>query len=1354
MNIFYTKILLPSHSFLRYSHRTQEVCTFIQDIDIMEKIRLVLSVLFLISQIHLLAINTYFQSFEVEDGLSSNRTICCAQDKYGYIWIGTRDGLNRFDGYKFEIFRKRQNDTTSLFSNWITDISVNSKGTLYIGTNEGIQIFDYKKKSFHKIGSLTKIYCKKILFDSQDHLLILTENGNLLKYDEKTTELSAINSPTTRIAAFDISGNNEIYAGSYNNELIIYNLTDNSLNYIHNKEIQNITAIKLDPKSQNLIVGTTNEAYMIDLEKQKNSRILVNQGQTNQDGLLDIRHITIMDHTIWLSTFNGIYIYDTRTSNLKRLTHFIFDDASISSNAIKQITIDTNNGIWICNDNNGINYGAPYRPFNYIKDTGENNFKGNIIHDIYIDHDSISIFIGTEDNGINEISDIGGEMRLRHWDINNNLSQNSVHGLICTENTIWVGTINKGIDIIDKRSGAIIKHYDLKQNPQDQRNNEIVCLYKTNGNLIYAGTNYGLFQYDEVSDRFIYIPNIPSVRIQSLLEDHSGTLWIATFGCGVYYKKRNNKLTKRLDTEDLFALGPEKAVNSIFEDSDNNIWFATGSGLYKLNSTTMEFKSYTTANGLPSNVTFRIEEDDRNRLWISSSNGLILFIPENDSIAAVFKHEHGLISNHFNYNSSARDKNGNFYFGTIKGLVYFNANTIETSNFKPKIYIDKINFTQSESNDKSEMNIFMKKELTLKHCQSSFSINYCALNYQGAQYTKYAWQMEGLSPKWNYVTGETKAYFTQLAPGQYTFKVKAANISGIWNETPATIRITILPPWWQSKLAFAIYFTIGVLSLYLSINKYHRMNKKKIRQELKEIENKKEKELFESKINFFTNIAHEIRTPLTLIKVPFDKIKDEIDPNEKNYKYFHTIENNINRLLELINQLLDFRKAEKDRYQLNFTQVNIIETLNKICDRFRNVAENNRLSMNIDTPNRNANPIPALFYLDKEAFTKITSNLLSNAIKYAQSTIDINIYLSDDKKNIIVDFANDGELIAKEDQHRIFEPFFRRNEAKPGTGIGLPLARSLAEMHNGSLILLPDTDKVIFRLTLPVIISLNNSTNDTKVLDIKTSASLIQQYSFDENRCTILIVEDNPELLSLLGEELNHRYNIITATNGQQAIEQVNKSNIQLIISDIMMPIMDGFELIRKLKSNPETSHIPVILLTAKNTLQTKLEGLELGADAYIEKPFEFDLLSKQINNLLDNRNHLRSFYFKSPIANLKSKKKKKNEEIFMNKLSEVIEQNISNTKLDVDFIAEKMNLSRASLYRKINNISKLSPNELIKIARLKKAAELILQGELRLNEISEAVGFSSQSYFSRAFLKQFNRTPSQFAKEHKKNDR
>ena len=1320
---------------------------------IMNKTRSIINIIFiLISNVHLSAVNVNFLSYEVENGLSSNRTSCCTQDSYGYIWIGTRDGLNKFDGYTFEIFRRQENDTTSLLSNWITTISLNSDSILHIGTNKGIQKFDYSNKTFHTIPAFNDILCKKVLFDSQNHLFALTDKGHLLEYDEITKELISINPPNMEIQTFDISDQDKIYAASNNNDLFIYDIKKESFELIRNHSIKNITIVKIDSKNQRLIIGTTSKAYIFDLKKQEPTCILDNQTQRNHDERLDIRDITILNNTIWFSTFNGIYIYNSWTHSLKRLTHSVFDNSSLSSNAIKQITIDMDNGIWICNDNNGINYGAPYRPFRYIKDTGENNFKGNIIHDIHISQDSI-IYIGTEDKGLNEISNIEKNILFKHWDNNHGLSQNSIHGLTSTKDAVWVGTINKGIDVINKKDGKIIKHYDLKGNTQKYKNDDIVCLYQTKDNTIYAGTSYGLYQYDRKLDQFTYLSNMPNSRIQCLLEDHSGTLWIATFGAGVYYCKKNSEYAERLNTKNLFSFGHEKAVNSIFEDSNNNIWFATGSGLYKLNPATMEFKSYTTTNGLPSNVTFRIEEDDRNRLWISSSNGLILFIPENDSIAAIFKHEHGLISNHFNYNSSARDNKGNFYFGTIKGLVYFNANTIETSSIKPKIYIDKIKFTQSETNDNSEMNVFMQDKLTLKHDQSSFSINYCALNYQGAQYTKYAWKMEGISDKWNYVIGETKAYFTQLTPGKYVFKIKAANISGIWSEEPATISITILPPWWRSTLAYAIYFTICAIFIFFSIHKYHRINKRKIGQELKEIENKKEKELFESKINFFTNIAHEIRTPLTLIKVPFDKIKNEIDSNDKNYKYFHTIENNINRLLELINQLLDFRKAEKDRYQLNFTQVNIIETLNKICDRFRNSAESSQLRMNIDTSNAKANLIPALLYLDKEAFTKITSNLLSNAIKYAQSNIDISIYLSDNQKFIIVDISNDGELIAKEDQHRIFEPFFRRNEAKPGTGIGLPLARSLAEMHNGSLVLLPDTDKVIFRLTLPVIISLNNSTNDTKVLDIKTSASLIQQYSFDENRCTILIVEDNPELLSLLGEELNHRYNIITATNGQQAIEQVNKSNIQLIISDIMMPIMDGFELIRKLKSNPETSHIPVILLTAKNTLQTKLEGLELGADAYIEKPFEFDLLSKQINNLLDNRNHLRSFYFKSPIANLKSITHSKNEEIFMNKLSEVIEQNISNTKLDVDFIAEKMNLSRASLYRKINNISKLSPNELIKIARLKKAAELILQGELRLNEISEAVGFSSQSYFSRAFLKQFNRTPSQFAKEHKKND-
>ena len=508
--------------------------------------------------------------------------------------------------------------------------------------------------------------------------------------------------------------------------------------------------------------------------------------------------------------------------------------------------------------------------------------------------------------------------------------------------------------------------------------------------------------------------------------------------------------------------------------------------------------------------------------------------------------------------------------------------------------------------------------------------------------------MEGLSSKWYHVVGENRVYFTKLPPGNYTFKVKAANLSGIWNDEPAMFQITILPPWWLSTKALILYGIIAIGCVVLLIFIISRHNKANIQQKIQEFENEKEKELYQAKIDFFINIAHEIRTPLTLIKSPLEKVTRDIklSPSAKNY--LTIVDKNANRLLDLVNQLLDFRKTEIEGYKLNFIHTDIIALMQETFERFHDTAEQEALQMIIE-----CNVKSFYAFIDKEACTKILSNLLSNAIKYARSKIIVR-FEAQDGERFTIDIMNDGKPISEEIKEKIFEPFYRDDSSihKSGTGLGLPLARSLAEMHEGSLTLEESpAGLIIFRLRLPV-----NQPNSLKLeeekAEVLTNPASERKYVTQESRPTVLVVEDNTEMLHFIGQEINVHYNVVTAGNGEEAI------------------------------------------------------------------------------------------------ANIKSMAYTKADEKFLKKLNDIIDSHINDVNLDVDMIADLMNLSRPTLYRKINGLSNVTPNELIKISRLKKAAELILQGDMRIYEIAEAVGFNSQSYFSRAFSKQFNMSPSQYAKE------
>ena len=798
---------------------------------------------------------------------------------------------------------------------------------------------------------------------------------------------------------------------------------------------------------------------------------------------------------------------------------------------------------------------------------------------------------------------------------------------------------------MDIRTEKIIKHYTISVNPYANKNDIIVYLYKLQNNDLLVATALGVYQYNSQKDIFEQLSQFPNnCRIQTLFEDHDGVIWAGTSSKGLYYY---NPATSQHGEFKLDTVNTSRTINNIYEDRKNNLWFATGDGIKIYDRSTQQTTKYDMQDGLPSNVIYRIEEDKKGNMWISTANGLARLNPKNHKIK-VFKKEHGLTSNQFNYNSSLKTDNDKLYFGTLKGMISFQPNSIQEFSIQPKVYISQINYNDPDHNLLHQEGITFKKGITLEHNQSTFYIDYTSLSYQAPNLTQYAYCMEGLSSKWYHVVGENRVYFTKLPPGNYTFKVKAANLSGIWNDEPAMFQITILPPWRLSTKALILYGIIAIGCVVLLIFIISRHNKANIQQKIQEFENEKEKELYQAKIDFFINIAHEIRTPLTLIKSPLEKVTRDIklSPSAKNY--LTIVDKNANRLLDLVNQLLDFRKTEIEGYKLNFIHTDIIALMQETFERFHDTAEQEALQMIIE-----CNVKSFYAFIDKEACTKILSNLLSNAIKYARSKIIVR-FEAQDGERFTIDIMNDGKPISEEIKEKIFEPFYRDDSSihKSGTGLGLPLARSLAEMHEGSLTLEESpAGLIIFRLRLPV-----NQPNSLKLeeekAEVLTNPASKRKYVTQESRPTVLVVEDNTEMLHFIGQEINVHYNVVTAGNGEEAI------------------------------------------------------------------------------------------------ANIKSMAYTKADEKFLKKLNDIIDSHINDVNLDVDMIADLMNLSRPTLYRKINGLSNVTPNELIKISRLKKAAELILQGDMRIYEIAEAVGFNSQSYFSRAFSKQFNMSPSQYAKE------
>jgi signal transduction histidine kinase/ligand-binding sensor domain-containing protein/DNA-binding response OmpR family regulator len=1291
--------------------------------------------------------NHYFKQYHVENGLSNNIVSCCIQDNYGFVWIGTRDGLNRFDGYSFRVFRDTDEGNKPIGNNWILSLALDNEGSIWVGTFMGIYKYNEKEENFTQILFCKGLKATNLVFDTEGNLWVNLD-GKLVKYNEQLDTYQTYSIPDNGyLKSFCFSQTGMMWITLSNGMLYKFEITSGEFLgydlYSHspNFKVKDLTAIYPSMTGEKLFIGsTTHGAKLFDIQTNSYKDLMSEEVKKTEICVNAFTHVT--PDKVWIASESGLYIYNIPDDTYTLVTKRQLDQYSLSTNSLLTLYKDKENGIWLGTYSGGINYYSPFQPFQkFYAYPGDNALEGDIIHDITTDQYE-NLWIATEDAGLNKFdTHTSIYSHYKPQSGINSLPHKNLHGLIADGNKLWVGSI-MGIEVIDIPSGKVIRHYKINNNKT------IVIMKKMPNGMILVGTSNGMYVYNKASDQFEPIPQFPStVRIQSILEDHEGIIWAGTFNSGLYFYNPLDGTNGKFK-HDTIPTNNSNTINDILEDNEGNLWFATQEGLKKYNRKTGHISRFTVKNGMPSNITFRILSDESDNLWVSTANGLVWLNPQTNVIN-VYKKEHGLITNQFNYNSSWKDKSGKMYFGMVKGMISFYPKEIRDFENNTKVYLTNMTvFDKTVGTKNTTIPISFPNRITLESNQSTISIDFSSLSFIVPSITEYAYSMEGLDDKWIYLNNSRTAYFTKLPPGDYVFKVKGSDLAGLWNEKPAELKISILPPWGLTYTAFLVYFLLFIGVLAMVVRMVKKQNQKKVDQSVKQFEYRKEKELHQAKIDFFINIAHEIRTPLTLIIGPIEKVihNNGLPSDAKNF--IAVIDKNAKRLLELVDQLLDFRKTELEGYRLNFEKCEIVSLLSDNFNRFKDAAEQNSLSFDIS-----ANIKRLYISVDEDAFIKIIGNLLVNAIKYAKTKIFVTFSYSEGEEYFTIDVNNDGQKVPVAIKDKIFEPFFRgeNSEYKPGTGLGLPLARSLAEMHKGTLKLMDtDNELITFRLRLPV-----NQANSINLLDDvkepdKTLSIIREEYILDISRQSILIVEDNEEMKSFVGHEINTSYNVLTAPNGEEALKILNKFSVQLVVSDIMMPVMDGITLLKRMKTEIDYSHIPVILLTAKKTVQSRLEGLESGADAYIDKPFSVDILLAQITNLLNNRENIRNYYFNSPIANLKSMAHTRADETFLESLNDIITRNISNTNLDVEMIAEQMNLSRPTLYRKIKAISDLTPNDLIRISRLKKAAELIIAGNLNLYEISEKVGFSSQSYFSRSFSKQFEISPSEYAANHK----
>jgi ligand-binding sensor domain-containing protein/signal transduction histidine kinase/DNA-binding response OmpR family regulator len=1296
----------------------------------------------------------YFRHYQVEHGLSNNTVYCSLQDKQGFMWMGTKDGLNRFDGYTFKIFRHNQRDPRSISNNMVHTLSLDGKGNIWVGTDSGLDLYNPQSETFTHVNAANKNSIKSIIVDSVGNCWFIA-GPLLLKYDTKAFKIISYQSHQNFEATSIASVKGTIWVSSSTGTLekldqhtakfTSYNVFKNSKPVASNF-IEKIYATG----NSKLLIGTTSQGVKeFDCNTNGYRDLLTYNPDKTEIYVRDF--LKYNDHEIWIATESGLFIYDQVKGVFTNLRKQYNDPYSISDNAIYSVYKDSEGGVWAGTYFGGINYyPKQYSLFTkYYPGSNKNTLRGNVVREICKDKFG-NLWMGTEDNGLNKLAP--DKKTWTHYcpGAKNGLSNNNIHGLLANDDHLLIGTFERGLNTFNIKTGKVEHIYLANKGLNALKSNFIICFAKTRSGITLVGTTRGLYRFNQKEGSFSLIHKVLiNSFIYAITEDHNGIIWLGTVHDGIYCYNPNNETVSKLAYKYALKDGLQTStINGIFEDSKGTMWFATeGLGLWRYNPKSRSCKVYDSQNGLPSDYAFRILEDNSNNVWISTTRGLVCLNLATDQIKTYTK-ANGLLSDQFNYNSGFKNNDGTLYFGCVKGMISFNPDRFINNNFVAPVYltgfqIHNKDITAGNSDSILKQSIILTKSINLNYDQSSFSIDFAALSYPSPEMNQYKYMMKGLDKGWTYLKTNRKVFFTQLQPGKYTFIVKAINNDGKWSSRPTELEINIAPPIWKSALAYILYGSVLLISLYYVFRRYHIRTLEKNDRFIERLENDKEKEIYNAKIEFFTNIAHEIRTPLTLIKGPMEHMLKRAEKVPEIHEKLKVMERNTDRLLNLTNQLLDFRKTESSEISLSFVKTDVTGLLTEVYSQFVTLTEQKDLTYRLITSDEKI-----LAYTDREAVKKIVTNLISNAVKYAHKLVEIE--LSNPVKNaayFTVTIRNDGHLIPHELSEKIFEPFFRMkaNEKQTGTGIGLALSRSLTDLHKGSLVLGPSVQKLNhFVLTLPV--------HQEKEFELEQPYSTpifveptITADSTGTHKPLILVVDDNAEILDFISEELSENYVVTKAINGQEALAKIKSENIQLVISDIMMPLIDGLDLCKRVKTDFDYSHIPIILLTAKNTPASKLAGLDVGADAYIEKPFSPYHLKMQIANLLDNRKKLKEYFASSPLAHIKSMAYSKPDESFLIKLNAVISDNMQNTELDVEHIAGLLNMSKPTLFRKVKAISNLSINELINITRLKVAAKLLEEGNYKIYEVANMVGYSSQSQLGRNFLKQFGSTPSEY---------
>ena len=1317
-----------------------------------------------------------FDKLTIEAGLSQSSVFSITQDSQGFMWFGTKNGLNRYDGQQFEVFKNQPLVANSLSSSQnINALLSDSKGNLWIGTQYGLNKYNLATQVFTRYlnhpenkNSLSNNTIRAICEDKNGNIWVGTENGlNLWQGAQKFdrffcagSKANGIVSPLIKALYQDQKQNLWVGTQSGLGVITIKNNTykvkafyhdDGDPRSIADSDVSTIT----EDLNHNIWIGT--HANGLDLFDKTNQLFKHYKAGTAANSLISnmTRKIIVdKEGLLWISTFNGISIFDPVKQIFKNLSYNPDNPTSLNQNSIYDLYQDKNGSIWVGTFYGGINVYHPnvinfnvYKHYSY-----KNSLSSNVISALLEDKNG-NIWIGTEAEGLNYLNKKTGIItNFKNNPSSNSISANLVKAVALDfDNNLWIAAYEKGLDYYNANTGEF-KNFKIDDNLNTKKTTYLINDYK---NQLWVGTKgRGLFLRKPSLKTFesLVLKNssyyLPSKSINYIYQDRYKTIWVAAEDGLFFLTDGTTKFQKLTSKNDLFF----NSINSIIRQNDNIIWFGSlteGLGKYDVAAKKMLF--YNTKQGLPSNNVSSIMLDNDNLLWVSTDKGLAKIANQN---MVVYNKSDGLPGNVFNSHSSLKDAKGNLYFGGYNGLVSFNPANIIENKTEPLVVFTHINlFTKNVAKNNSKLSlknsIYGVDKITLSYQDNIFSIAFSALNFVKSKKNRYAYKLEGLDIDWHYIDNPV-INFSNLPDDNYKLLVKAANNDGLWASQPSAIFIQIKPPLWKTWWAYLLYISLLAGALYFVVRFIF------IRALLK-----REHDENQLKLDFFTNVSHEIRTPLTLILGPLEKLVQETQANLPINKQLLIVDKNAKRLMKLVNELMDFRKIELGKMKLTIAETDLIAFTKEIFLSFQHVAAQKNIDYVFETQ---LEVLKA--YIDTEQLEKIIFNLLINAIKFApQKNGMVSINISQTAADILISVNDNGQGIPDEAKQKLFTTFYqvpklKQQQRNTGSGIGLALSRGIARLHQGDLYLESKSKFTTFCLKLKPGYNhfksheINNylGEEETAMYELQTEVDAIiydevpsKNTSLISNIPLILIVEDNEEVRNFLVSALKKSFQTITACDGSQALELAFNKIPDVIISDVMMPVMDGFELCGALKTDLRTRHIPVVLLTARTGDLYELEGLKTGADVYLTKPFSLQKLHLTVQNLLNLQKSMREKFSHQFTVEPSLAKIESTDADFLNKVVVLLEQNINNLNFNVNFFASEIGMSTPIFYKKIFALTGLTVNNFIKSVRLKRAMQLLQQNAGNVSEIAYQVGFNDTKYFRKEFRKQYGDAPSKF---------